>query len=64
METTMEEKKWFESKTVWFNTISTILAILSLADIQAFVPAKYIALINAVGNVVLRMWFTSTTLTK
>ena len=58
----MSEKPYLKSKTLLFNAISTILAVLSLADMQRIIPAKYIALINAVGNVILRIWFTNTTL--
>ena len=62
MEIKMGEKSYLKSKTLWFNALTSVLAVLSLADIQAFLPAKYVALINAIGNIILRVWFTNTTL--
>ena len=53
-------KKFWKSKTVLFNGLTTILAVLSIAGVSDFMPAKWIALINAAGNIILRVWFTST----
>ncbi len=53
----MDAKPWYQSKTIWFNILTTGLAILSLTEFGAIVPAswaKYIAFIMAAGNVLLR----------
>jgi hypothetical protein len=57
----MEAKPWYQSKTVWFNIITTTLAILSLTQFGDIIPpsfAKYVAFLNAAGNVILRIFFT------
>ena len=48
----------FKSKTIWFNIITGLLAILSLPEIVAVLPATFLpqlAIINAVGNLILRV---------
>ena len=54
----MENKKWWESKTVWFNLLSGILAILATVKGASLgLPDWGIALIDsgvAVGNIWLR----------
>ncbi len=46
------------SKTMWFNIITGVLAVLSLKEITTLMPQTFLpnlAVINALGNLVLRM---------
>ncbi len=54
-------KSWYNSKTVWFNVIMTVL------DIAAFLQITYPTnekigvasiLAHGIGNIILRVWFT------
>lgn len=59
----MEFKKWFASKTVWFNIITFVLAVLALPETLAILPEgsfQVLALVNALGNLLLRLYFTKT----
>jgi hypothetical protein len=52
-----EIKKWYTSKTFWFNIITAILAILAMPEVLAIIPVeylKYIAAIGVIGNIILR----------
>lgn len=45
------------SKTIWFNLITGTLAILATPEIVQVVPVEWlpkIAIINAIGNLILR----------
>ena len=45
------------SKTIWFNFITGLLAILALPEINILIPSSFLpslAIINAVGNLFLR----------
>lgn len=58
----MEAKVWYTSKTLWFNIITFTLAVLALTQFQGIIPASwltYIAFATAIGNLILRMFFTS-----
>lgn len=54
-------KKWYQSKTLWFNVITLILGLGSV--LVKIVPAPVGALITTVviplGNIILRIWFTN-----
>lgn len=55
-------KKWYESKTVWFNVILTLVEVIALASdlhIGGEAALLYLAFAQGVGNVVLRVWFTN-----
>jgi len=60
-----KHKKWYESKTIWFNIIMTISGIAVV--ITPHIPEKWAALtmsIQGIGNLVLRVWFTSATISN
>ena len=47
-----------KSKTMWFNTITLLLAVLSLQEVVAILPQealRYIVIVNGVGNLILRV---------
>lgn len=51
---------------MWFNIVSFILAALALPEFISLLPEgslQIIALLNAIGNMVLRMYFTEKALT-
>lgn len=61
-------QRWYESKTVWFNFLTSLVAILTLVpQVAGVVPdeyLKYILLAVGVLNIILRIWFTDNPLTK
>jgi hypothetical protein len=60
----MTGKPWYQSKTIWLNIISGIVAILTQANIIAILPPSklpLVAAITAVANIVLRL-ITDTTI--
>ena len=57
-------KKWYKSKTLWFNIITT--AVLFAQVVQEFIdPAysKWIVMFMGGGNIILRVWFSNKALT-
>ena len=61
MKDDMKAKYWFESKTLWFNIVMTIVDILALAtdmQIGGQPLAIPLAFAHGAGNVILRIWFT------
>jgi hypothetical protein len=58
----MTIKSIFASKTVWLNVIAFVLLVLALPQFISVIPVSwipYIALIAAVLNGILRIFFTS-----
>lgn len=59
---------WYTSKTVIFNAITTLVAVLSfLPSVSNLIPAEALPyLLAGVGvlNIVLRIWFTDSAVTK
>ncbi len=59
-------KKWYQSKTVWFNLITLVVfviaAVLNVVETKAAVII--LTVINAIGNGILRIWFTDTAIAK
>lgn len=54
----INSKKWYESKTVLFNILTTIIMIASfVGDVHESVKAVTIMIVG-IGNIVLRIWFT------
>lgn len=55
-------KSIFQSKTVWFNFIMTVIGIVTafqgLPTLQVYSPI--FAIILVIGNTILRVWFTTT----
>lgn len=47
-------KSWWKSKTVWWNILSTVLAIIQGIQGNAWIPAEYQVLIVTIINTVLR----------
>lgn len=61
----METKKWYASKTVWFNVVMTVIEIASYTE--TFLPANLLPwsiATQGVGTIILRIWFTNTTITS
>lgn len=64
----MTSKTVIESKTVWFNVVTTLIGILPIiaAAVKAITPETAIlidavvTMVVGVGNVILRVWFTNT----
>ena len=59
-------KNILTSKAVWFNIVVFVIAILALPEFVKVLPASWISydlLGGAVGNEILRIWFTSQPLT-
>lgn len=57
----MVSKKWWTSKTVWFNILTLAPLVLTIPEVVAIVPEyswKYVLAFNAVANVVLRFFTT------
>lgn len=61
-------KAWYESKLVWLGIITTVIGALQLvADFLAqgvFTPEALVLLASGILGVVLRVWFTSTSIRK
>lgn len=58
-------KSLWASKTMWFNFIVGVVAILALPEFVAILPAvylKYAVFVGAAGNLILRLYFTKTSL--
>lgn len=56
-------KKWYTSKTLWFNIVTISLGMVQVVSDVYAVPTDILALVNGVGNVVLR-FLTSTGIEK
>lgn len=54
-------KKWYESSTVYFNIIVTIIGVAtSFQGIATFDKyAQVLGAVTVVGNIILRVWFTN-----
>ncbi len=54
-------KSWFQSKTVWFNIIVTVIALATeLSNAQLPVSLLHVyATVITLGNIILRVFFTS-----
>lgn len=55
-------KSILSSKTVWFNTVVFLIGVLALPEFVHVLPASWLpydVLGGAVGNLILRIYFTS-----
>lgn len=50
-----DSKPWYQSKTLWFNIASLVVALTALPEFGALVPAEAVALIAVLGNLALRL---------
>lgn len=60
-------KLWYQSKMVWFNLIMTLINILALLQVfPGLSPmiVEYLILLQGIGNIILRIWFTNTGILK
>jgi len=58
----MDSKPIWQSKVFWFNVLTILAALAAMPEISTILPPewlKWIAALNAIGNVVLRV-FTNT----
>ena len=57
-------KKWYSSKTVWFNLLTTLVLVAQLVgeQFQEYLPVT--VLIAGLGNILLRVWFTDSEVEK
>ena len=58
-------KKWYQSKTVWFNIILGIVWLSALPEFISILPVawlQYTTLAGVVGNYILRVYFTVKTI--
>lgn len=53
-------KKWYQSKTVWFNIVTTIVGVVTFLQGQPTFAefAPWLVLVAGIGNLILRIWFT------
>ncbi len=59
-------KPWYLSKTIWFNiTLVVVLVATELANVPRFTEYRdEILLIATIGNIIIRVFFTQTALTR
>ena len=53
----MDTKKWYLSKTEWFNVVTILVGIAALPEFLSILPEAwlpYIVFVNAAGNMYLR----------
>jgi hypothetical protein len=50
-------KQWYQSKVIWLNVILTVVMIAQVA-VGVGLPLAWAVLIGAVGNILVRIWFT------
>ena len=59
-----QTKLWYESKTVLFNILSTIVMVASfVGDVHESVSAVTV-MVAGIGNIILRVWFTDKEVAK
>lgn len=55
IEAKMPKKKWFASKTLWFNIITGIVAVTGAITPLSIISAPVMLGISVVGNAILRL---------
>ena len=60
----MKTIKWYQSKTVWFNVIMTLLGVIASIQGMPFFDkyAVLLGLVTVFGNTILRVWFTNSSI--
>jgi lipoprotein signal peptidase len=60
----MQQISWYQSKVVWLNIILTVLGIVTTLQGMATFDkyAQALVLVGTIGNIILRVWFTNTTI--
>lgn len=48
------EKKWYISKTHWFNIITLAIGIIQLVSTVYVIPTEVLTIVVGVGNLILR----------
>jgi hypothetical protein len=48
-------KKWYQSKTIWFNLITILLGTIQVVTNTCPIPTDVLALLMGLGNFVLRL---------
>ena len=57
-------KLWYESKTVLFNILTTIVMVASfVGDVHESVSAVTV-MVAGIGNIILRVWLTDTAIER
>lgn len=60
------EKPWYQSKLVWLGVITTLIGVLEVVGIwleaAQFQPQDFVVLAVGVLTVILRVWFTDTSI--
>ena len=54
-------KRFYQSKTVWYNLVMTLVDVLTLATdmkIGSQEVAVWLVFLHGLGNIILRIWFT------
>ena len=63
----MSVKKWFESKTFWFNVLALVVAVAAEFGYSGELPAEwgvFVPAIVIVINLILRLFFTQSKIVK
>ena len=66
MENTIVVKKWYQSKTVYFNVIMTVLGVIASlqGDVTFDKYAVLMGLVTVIGNTILRVYFTNSNISS
>ena len=57
-------KKWYQSKTLWFNILTTVVLTAQMVGDLYLEYATITILLAGFGNIMLRVWFTTTEIEK
>lgn len=64
----MESKRWYESKLVWTGVFQTIVGVAELLAVffetGDFCTSAFMLLISGIATVILRVWLTTSTISR